>query len=445
VIPARVLALCLAAHAGAPSPPPATPAEADAVRNEAQAAAEAIRIEARAAAARGDRRGAAEKLWRFASEARTSWPESAAWVDEAARWLAEAGDVDGAAARLLEFAARSAGAADRHRLRMRAAILLVEGDRLERARPILEELASGFLPPGARQEVELVLGECEFDLGFRHGAGGAAAPSGRALAASARERLRTAFGAVHRRLVAGPGGDGALLAALAERLGCDGAEMDLWLSGEAAARRSLDEIARLCRGRAPGPAFERAIADLDWTGRKLPARLGVPLDGSRSGRRPEAASGPSGPASGEAEAAAAAGTRIRVVHFWASWCPESVDRLRDIDRLVARLGPEAPVEAAGVSLDEPERLAAARRAVATRRLAWRQAWLPGSWDSREARALGLDRRGIPWTVIAAPDGTIVRAGLTGRFLERTVRREITRIAAAAAAAGTPARRAPGVP
>jgi thiol-disulfide isomerase/thioredoxin len=111
--------------------------------------------------------------------------------------------------------------------------------------------------------------------------------------------------------------------------------------------------------------------------------------------------------------------KVVVVDFWATWCGPCVEELPVLRRIEERSGNRVVV--LGVCLDRAEDLdATALEAwIATKGVAGRHVWDGLGWDSDIVRQFGVKE--IPFTVVAAADGSVLAAGERGRDLEKAVR------------------------
>lgn len=377
-----------------------------------------MRAAAQAAIERGDWARAAVLLHDFAHD-RPGWPPAVDWVDEAARLAADAGDVDLALRWLQGFATRVPPGAAPYRLRVRAALLMLDAGRPSEAARLLDALAAPSLPLGARQELELTRSRCDLQMATRETRSAEALR----LRSAARERLERAWQAVYQRLRDRPEADQRLVERLAERIGLDLAELDVWFGDLPAALATLSRLARECSGHALALAFVRLAQDLGRTGESVSAleaeSLEVRTPGVMAGQQAGLARGPR-------RLHRLDDGRVTVLQVWAAWCPPARESWVELDRLVRQLRAEKRVRVVALSLDEPGRYPGLEQFLAPRKPTWEQLWDPKAWKGPAARALALPGRGIPFRVLLDGRGRIIRAGLSGAFLQLAVRREIER-------------------
>ncbi|MBZ5640047.1 MAG: TlpA family protein disulfide reductase [Acidobacteriia bacterium] len=111
--------------------------------------------------------------------------------------------------------------------------------------------------------------------------------------------------------------------------------------------------------------------------------------------------------------------KVVVVDFWATWCGPCVEELPALRRIASRSGDRVVV--LGVCLDRAEDLdATALEAwIAAKGVAGRHVWDGLGWDSDIVRQFGVKE--IPFTVVAAADGSVLAVGEHGGDLDRAVR------------------------
>lgn len=214
--------------------------------------------------------------------------------------------------------------------------------------------------------------------------------------------------AVYARLRERPGPNFAADLRLAEDLGRSQAENDLLTAGPAAARATLERLARVTAGSTLGLTFERATSDLELSGRPFPLAL------LASDTTPVTST-----------------AAPRVVLFHATWAPA-----RELGALTALAAahPDVPMTAVALDENDPATLpptaattisapatpsAAATTAALSRaaptNLTHRRARNP--WTSNLCRALALPTRGVPQLFFLDPRGNIARASPPVALLE----------------------------
>lgn len=110
--------------------------------------------------------------------------------------------------------------------------------------------------------------------------------------------------------------------------------------------------------------------------------------------------------------------KVVVVDFWATWCRPCVEEFETLRKIAERHGSE--VVLVGINLDRGDEIADAdlERWVAARGLPGHQIQDGRGWESPLVKEFGV--REIPFTVVAAPDGSIVAVSERGRALERAI-------------------------
>jgi len=122
---------------------------------------------------------------------------------------------------------------------------------------------------------------------------------------------------------------------------------------------------------------------------------------------------------GETISSESLGGRVTVIDFWATWCQPCVEEFDTMRRIDDRHG--ADVTLLGVNLDSSEELSAddLRAWIAQRELRGEQLHDGRSWESEMVSSFGVKE--IPFSVVVAPDGSVLAVNEHGKRLEKAVK------------------------
>jgi thiol-disulfide isomerase/thioredoxin len=122
---------------------------------------------------------------------------------------------------------------------------------------------------------------------------------------------------------------------------------------------------------------------------------------------------------GQALSSEALRGRVVLVDFWATWCGPCVEQMPRLDEIAERHGENVAVIGVNLDLGEdltPEML---REWVARRGVPGVQLHDGRGWESELVRLFGVKE--IPFSVLAAPDGTVLAVNAHGKALDKAVK------------------------
>jgi peroxiredoxin len=107
--------------------------------------------------------------------------------------------------------------------------------------------------------------------------------------------------------------------------------------------------------------------------------------------------------------------KVVILDFWASWCGPCRGTNAELVKLYKKYKAKG-VEIYSVSIDED--IVAWKKAIKKQKITWLQVNDPGNWDSKTARAWGIEA--IPATFIIDKKGIIRNGNLDGKELIKEI-------------------------
>lgn len=192
-------------------------------------------------------------------------------------------------------------------------------------------------------------------------------------------------------------------------------EIALSAGDKEGAKRSLEEMAKLYKGKPAGSYAERVVKQLDWIGRSAPDFSGPSPDGKTVSLKDFAG-------------------KLVLLDFWATWCGPCRVELPNVRKLAAATTGK-PFAIVSISLDKPEAKETLDKFIVENRMAWAHIYDGKAWESPICKSYEVT--GIPATFLIHPNGKVLRIGLRGPQLKDVVASELRRLESKAPASPRP--------
>ena len=108
--------------------------------------------------------------------------------------------------------------------------------------------------------------------------------------------------------------------------------------------------------------------------------------------------------------------KVVLIDFWATWCPPCRQEMPNVIKAYEKFHAKG-FEIVGISLDKPGDTEVVKKFTTEKKMPWRQVYYPAD-HNKVAEVYEVN--GIPHTVLVGKDGKVIRVGLRGEMLQKTL-------------------------